>query len=95
MTSQIVDVVLGKQKLLNWASSPLEILWIAFWSMIGVAIIWHERSLIKIMSAIIIALALLFFSCWLFLINGTWLVALAPTLALILSATLTLAYSRN
>ena len=96
MTSQIVDVVLQKQKSLSWASSTLEILWIAFWSATGAIIIFlNKRSPIKVMSATILALALLFTSCWLFLIDGIWLLAIAPALGLILSTTLTLAYSRK
>jgi len=95
MTSQIVDVVLGEQKLLRWVSSPLEILWIACWSIIGASILWRWRSPIKIVSAIIIALALLFLCCWLSLINGIWLVAISPAIALMISALLALVYRRR
>ncbi|MEL6930885.1 MAG: CHASE2 domain-containing protein, partial [Cyanobacteria bacterium J06600_6] len=96
MSSQIIDVVSGEQKLLSWASSSLEILWIAFWSAIGTVIIFSfRRSPMKIMLAIILALAILFFSCWLLLINGIWLIAIAPAISLILAATLTLIYSKK
>jgi len=96
MTSQLVDAVLQKQKPLYWASSTLEMLWIAFWSAMGTIIIFfNKRSPIKIMSTIIIALALLFTSCWLCLVNGVWLLAIAPAVGLILSASFSLAYSRK
>lgn len=96
MTSQIVDVVLGEQKLLYWASSPLEMLWTTFWSAIGATIIFlNRRSPVKIMFAIMTALALLLIGCWLCLIDGIWLLTIAPALGLIIAATLALAYSRK
>jgi len=96
MTSQIIDVVLGKHKLISWASSSFETLWIALWSALGAGIVFgFRRSPAQIMIAIAVALACLFFSCWLFLINSVWLVAIAPALGLMLAASLALAYSRD
>lgn len=96
MTSQIIDTVLGERKLLGWVSDQLELLWIAFWSIIGsVMVIINRSSPIKIALAIAGSLALLFGYCWLFFLNGVWLLAIAPALALILSATLVTFYSRD
>ncbi|MEM6614205.1 MAG: CHASE2 domain-containing protein [Cyanobacteria bacterium P01_C01_bin.72] len=93
MTSQIIDVVQGKQKLLHWVSEPLEILWISAWAMIGSTIfLLQKRSPIKIMVFLAAALSLLFGCCWLLLINGIWLVAIAPALGIMLSATIALTY---
>ncbi|MEL6580832.1 MAG: CHASE2 domain-containing protein [Cyanobacteria bacterium J06621_12] len=96
MTSQIIDVIQGKQKLLHWASEPLEILWIAVWAMIGSSIfLLQKRSPIKITVLLAASLGILFCCCWLLLLNGIWIVAIAPALGIILSATTALAYSRR
>jgi CHASE2 domain-containing sensor protein len=44
MTSQIIDVVLGEQKLLRWVPEGWEMLWISLWSMIGAVIILGNSS---------------------------------------------------
>ena len=96
MTSQIIDVVLGKEQLLHWVSDPLEILWIAFWSMIGAMIILlTRRSPIKIIFGIAVSVALIFTCCWVLLLNNIWLIAIAPILGLKLSAIISLTLSRN
>ena len=95
MTSQIVNVVTGEKKLLKWVSSPLEVFWITCWSIVGTLIIWQLRSPFKIVLAIATALALLFYCCWLLLVNGIWLIAIAPALALMLSAIFALAYRQR
>ena len=93
MTGQIVDIALGEQKPISWVSCRLETLWIALWSLAGTIVIFlTKRSPLKIMAAIIFSLALIFICCWLFLLNGVWLIAIAPVLALMLSATIALAY---
>jgi CHASE2 domain-containing sensor protein len=102
MTSQIIDVILGEQKLLWWVPEGLEILWIACWSMIGAVIILGTKrsrsvdgvqSPIKIMVAIAVSLALLFICCWGLLLNNIWTIAIAPAFGLILAATIALGYS--
>ena len=96
MTSQIVDVVLEEQKLIEWIDCWRETLWIAFWSTVGAVIIFrHRRSPTKIMLSVALALTLIFFCCWISLLNSIWLIAIAPVLALMLSASLALAYSRS
>ncbi|MEO0926156.1 MAG: CHASE2 domain-containing protein [Cyanobacteria bacterium J06643_13] len=96
MTGQIIDIVQGKQKLLRWVSEPLEILWIAGWATVGAAIILRlGRSPTKIILALAAAFGVLFYACWLLLLNGIWILAIAPALSLMVSATITLAYSRK
>lgn len=91
MTSQIIDTVLEERKLLWWVSDQIELFWIALWSFIGsFVVIISKGSPIKITWRITAALTLLFGCCWILFINGVWLLAIAPALALILSAVLTL-----
>jgi CHASE2 domain-containing sensor protein len=93
MTSQLIDVILGEQKLLWWVPDWLELLWITFWSMIGAVIILvAKRSPIQIMVAIAVSITLIFICCWLLLLNQIWLIAIAPVLALLFSAIIALAY---
>jgi CHASE2 domain-containing sensor protein len=97
MTSQIIDVILGEQKLLWWVPEGGKILWINFWSMIGAIIILgrnftKKRSPLKIMAAIAVSLALLFICCWGLLLNGIWIIAIAPAFGLILAAIIALGY---
>ena len=93
MTSQIVDIVSGVQKPIAWVSCRLETLWIALWSLVGTIIVFlSRRSPLKITVAIIFSLTLIFACSWMFLLNSIWLIAIAPALALMLSATITLAY---
>jgi CHASE2 domain-containing sensor protein len=93
MTSQIIDVTLGEQKLLWWIPEGWEMLWINFWSMMGAVIILSiKRSPIKIVVAIAVSLALLIICCWGLLLNGIWLIAIAPALGLLLAAIMALGY---
>jgi len=96
MTNQIIDTVLGERKLLRWISDQGELLWIAFWSLVGtLTIISSRKSLSKMTWQIAGSLTLLFACCWLLLLNDIWLLAIAPALGLILSATMIAVYSRN
>ncbi|MGL5836526.1 MAG: CHASE2 domain-containing protein, partial [Waterburya sp.] len=106
MTSQIIDVILGEQKLLWWVPEGWEILWVNFWSMTGAVIIFvgnsgkkrsrsggGASSPIRIMVAIAFSLALLFICCWGLLVNSIWITAIAPAFGLMLAAIIALGYS--
>ncbi len=96
MTNQIVDAVLGEQKLLWWLSDRVELLWIAAWSLVGSAVvIMTKRSLNQITLRIAASLLLLLGCCWLLFLAGGWIVAIAPALSLMLSAAITAVYLRN
>ncbi|MEM9506596.1 MAG: CHASE2 domain-containing protein, partial [Cyanobacteria bacterium P01_E01_bin.35] len=96
MTSQIIDAVLGEHQLLGWASESLELLWIAFWSIVGgILIVIGKSSLIQISLRVIGSLTVIFGCCWLLFLNDVWLVAIAPAWGLILSALLIAVYSKN
>ena len=94
MTSQIIDAVLGEQKLLWWLPDRVELLWIAAWSLVGSAIvIIGKHSWSQITLKIAASLMLLLGCCWLLFLAGGWIVAIAPVLSLMLSATITAIYS--
>ena len=96
MTNQIIDAVLGERKLLVWVSEQVELLWIAFWTIVGTAIVIIGKAPpLQICLRTIGSLTLLFGSCWLLFINSVWLVAIAPALGLCLSAFLVAVYSRD
>ena len=87
MTSNIISTVLGEQKPLWWLCDRWEMLWIAFWATVGAGIIISgQRSLTKISLAVFLSLTLIFVSSWLLFFHGGWLIAIAPSLALLLSA---------
>ena len=87
MTSNIISTVLGEQKSLWWLCDRWETLWIAFWSTVGAGIIiLGQRWFTRIGLAIVLSLTLIFLSSWLLFLSGGWLIAIAPSLALLLSA---------
>ncbi len=96
MTSQIIDTVLGERKLLSWVSDQGELLWIILWSMIGsIVVILSKGSFFTITWRIAASLTLLFACCWLLLINGVWLIAIAPGLGLMLAAVMIAFYIKK
>ena len=85
--SHITDVALGKQKLLWWLPEQIELIWIGIWAIVGSTLIaWKRPYPSKIFRSIVLALLLIFAACWLLFLNGGWLIAIAPALALLLSA---------
>ena len=86
MTNQILGAVLDGRKLLWWFPDWVELLWIALWSLVGsVAMaIWRIPELRAI--AFALSLSLLFTGFFGLFFYGAWIVAIAPALALLLSA---------
>ena len=95
MTSHIISTVLGEQKSLWWLCDHWETVWIALWSTVGAGIIiLGQRSFFRVSLSIFLSLTLIFVSSWLLFLNGGWLIAIAPSLALLLSAAIA-SYYRN
>jgi len=91
MTNHIINIVSGKQKLLRWFPDQIELLWIIIWSIAGSAIIiGNKKSFKHIILGIVLSFGLIFGCCWLLFMNGIWLIAIAPALALMFSAGLSL-----
>ena len=86
MISQILDAVLERRKLLMWFPDWVELLWIAFWSLVGSSAMLIWRSPEERAIAVALTLILLFTFYFGLFIQGIWLIAIAPALALLLSA---------
>jgi CHASE2 domain-containing sensor protein len=93
MITHITSIVLGEEKLLWWLSDQVELLWITIWSIVGslTVVIWR-RSFSKIALGILALLILIFSLSWVLLLNGGWLVAIAPASGLLLAAIATSVY---
>ena len=95
MVAQIIDMAKGKTQL-RWLDDRLEILWIALWSAMGsILVMMFESSAIGLSLGTIGSLALLFICCWLMLLQGIWLLAIAPVLGFILSAAISAIYTKK
>lgn len=94
MTSNIISTVLGEQKALWWLGDRWEIFWIGCWSVVGSTMILMMRaSHLELLMTILIAPWLIFATSWLlFVTTGGWLIAFAPSLAVILSAAIAVIY---
>ena len=96
MTNHIIDVLSGKQKLLRWLPDQIELLWIIIWSIVGSAIVMiGKRSFKPIALGIVLSFSTIFGCCWLLFLNGIWLIAIAPALALVFSAAFSVIYRHH
>ena len=93
MTSSIISTVLGEQQPLRWFCNRIEILWIGFWCAVGSIIpVLYRRALVKIFWSVLFSLAIIFGCSWILFLGGTWLIAIAPCLGLLLSAAIAAVY---
>ena len=84
MVSQIISAVLDN-RLLIWTLSELnEIIWIFCWSLTGGLLVWSlSSSRLKIIAITAVNVAILYGTCWLFLVvNSAWLPLVPVALAL-------------
>jgi len=87
-TSQIVSAVLDDRPLIGyWPTSGTQI-WLWIWSFVGGLLAWRLRSPKHLGAAIILANIILWSCCYLFLLKGTWVVLVSPTLGLLVTATI-------
>jgi CHASE2 domain-containing sensor protein len=81
MTSQIIQVALGKRKLIWYWPPEGEILWIWIWSILGGALVWRNRPIVCLVwIAIGLAIAPLTI-CWIFFQFSGWVPLVSPILA--------------
>ncbi len=93
MVGSIVSAVLGEQKSLWWIGDRWEMAWIAFWSIVGAVMASRYRnSFGKTSLSIFTSLTLILLTSWLLFLNGGWLIAIAPSLALLLSWAIAFVY---
>jgi CHASE2 domain-containing sensor protein len=91
MTSQIISAVLDKRPLLWWLPEWLEMIWIAVWSLLGVAMILVWQTLKSRIVANLVSLTILFGCCWVTFSYGGWL-PLVPSALGILATTGAISY---
>lgn len=82
--SEIISAALDKRPMIKVWSGWKEVLWIGLWSGIGSAIAWCIRGKIRRVSAILLAIALLYFLCYLLFLQSTWVPLIPPALALVI-----------
>ncbi len=92
MISQIISSVLDGRGLISWLPTWLEFSWLLFWSVIGSTIALIGRSFYPQAIAIVLALNLLFASCFSLFFFDIWIPGLAPALGLLLSAIVTITW---
>lgn len=78
MVSQIISAALGERPLLGVWSWWADGLWICGWSIVGGLIVWRIRGAILVGVAIAVAIVILYGSCFLLFLQGTW-VPLVPS----------------
>ncbi len=84
MVSQILSAVLDRRPLLAVLPKPLEVLWIAIWSLVGAVLAWRLLTKPIILGlAVAATLAILYPLCLMLLIQGTWLPIIPSALALV------------
>ncbi|MCT7958975.1 CHASE2 domain-containing protein [Laspinema palackyanum] len=84
MVSQILSAALDERPLISVWSGWGEVLWIGLWSGVGSAIAWCIRGRIRRLSAIPLAITLLYLLCYLLFLQSTWVPLIPPALALVI-----------
>ncbi|MEM7555749.1 MAG: CHASE2 domain-containing protein [Cyanobacteria bacterium P01_A01_bin.84] len=84
MTSQILSTVLNNRPLLKVWSSPIEIIWIFIWSMIGAISAWFGRKQISILILVTsISAVILYLLAQVLLIQAYWVPFIPSVLVLL------------
>ncbi len=83
MVSQIISAALGERPLLGFWAWWEDALWILGWSSVGGLIVWRIRSTMAVGLTIAIAVVILYGSCFLLLVLGSWVPFVPSVLALV------------
>lgn len=84
--SQILSAVLDGRSLIWYWSEGTEILWIWGWSLLGAILAWRTRRLWLFGIGIVVAVGVLFGSCYLLFANAGWVPLVPPALAMVTTA---------
>lgn len=85
-TSQILSAVLDNRPLIWSWSEPSEILWIWGWSLVGAILAWRIRRLWLFGIGVVVAVGLLYGTCYVLFSSSGWVPLMPPALALVLTA---------
>ncbi len=83
MTSQIISASLDNRPLLWVWSKWIEALWIYLWTVVGAIIAWRSKSSLQLALSLALAQAVLYFLCYILLIQGGWIPFLPAILGLL------------
>jgi CHASE2 domain-containing sensor protein len=86
MTSQILSAVLDRRPLISAWSLWQEYLWILSWAILGGFLGMTIRRWIWLLTAILIALIILFSLIWALFLQGVWIPIVPPILTLLLTS---------
>ena len=78
MTSQLINAVLGGRPLIRWWSIFGETGWILGWSVVGGLVFWWFVRPLRLVTAGVGSLVILFGSCYLLLVGASYWVPLIP-----------------
>lgn len=95
MASQIIAAAIDNRPLIWWWSNFWETIWIGIWSLIGGILGWFITRPLWLGGAIAFCLFSIFTICWLIFLNAGWILLIPPALAVVLSSTVTVFFSRR
>jgi phage gp16-like protein len=84
--SQILSAVLNNRPLLWYWSEGSEILWIFGWSLLGAILAWRIRRLWLFGVGVVVAVGVLYGTCYVLFSSSGWVPLLPPALALVTTA---------
>ncbi|MEM6752186.1 MAG: CHASE2 domain-containing protein [Cyanobacteria bacterium P01_C01_bin.38] len=86
MTSQIISASLDNRPLLWVWSKWIEALWIYMWTLVAAIIAWKSKSLLQLALNLALAQTILYFLCYILLIQGGWIPFIPAILALLIGS---------
>ena len=88
---QIISAVEDNRPMLWWLPQGLDLVWIWLWSFAGGAMIWILGRPLARSLALVSLSVILFFSCWLILIQGGWFPLIPALISIYITASLAVA----
>lgn len=85
MVSQLISAALGDRPLLGVWSWWADGLWICCWSFVGGLIVWRIWGLIPVVLTTVVAIVILYGSCFFLFLQGLWVPFLPSVLALLVT----------
>lgn len=95
MVSQIISAVLDKRSLLGVWPAWADAVWVWGWSLVGGVIAWQMQGILRLGLVAIIAIVTLYGLCFILFVWGSWLPLIPSTLALILTGTSIVTYTKS
>jgi CHASE2 domain-containing sensor protein len=92
MVSQLVSAALGERRLLGVWAWWLDGLWICGWSFVGGLIVWRVWRVVPLVLITVGGIFILYGSCFLLFVLGTWVPFVPPLLTLVSSGGVLICY---